>query len=98
MTITKDDLLRAAIACDQLGAVDLGARLREAAEGCGWIPVGERLPENKKIVIAYQEDGGYMFIGYYRADVQDWRHSDYAQEEIRNVSHWMPPPAAPEVK
>lgn len=29
---SKDDLIRAAIACDQLGAVDLGARLRASAE------------------------------------------------------------------
>ena len=36
--MTKDDLLRAAIACDQLGAVDLGARLREAAENCVVVP------------------------------------------------------------
>ena len=35
----KDDLLRAAIACDQLGAVDLGARLRKAAEKCVMVPM-----------------------------------------------------------
>lgn len=36
--LSKEDLLRAAIACDQLGAVDLAARLRAAAEGCVCVP------------------------------------------------------------
>ena len=32
--VSKDDLLRAAIACEQIWAMDLGERLRAAAEGC----------------------------------------------------------------
>ena len=31
--LSKDDLIRAAIACEQIWAMDLGERLREAAEG-----------------------------------------------------------------
>ena len=36
--LTKDDLMRAAIACDQLGAGTLAERLREAADKCVCVP------------------------------------------------------------
>lgn len=58
-----------------------------------WISVKDRLPEPHTDVLIWGHYGA--FIGWYSHTRQMWRSDDYG--EIRDVTHWMPLPDAPEV-
>lgn len=58
-----------------------------------WISVKDRLPEPHTDTLICGRYGA--FIGWYSHTRQMWRSDDYG--EIRDVTHWMPLPDAPEV-
>lgn len=58
-----------------------------------WINVKDKLPEPHTDVLIWGRYG--TFIGWYSHTRQMWRSDDYG--EIRDVTHWMPLPDAPEV-
>ncbi|AKL09395.1 hypothetical protein AB184_30815 [Klebsiella oxytoca] len=71
-----------------------------AQDGCspaqnqGWIPVGERMPEDRTQVILWDAEIGEVTSGHYSHKTQTFYHCGDA---IRNeITHWMPPPAAPQ--
>jgi hypothetical protein len=85
--IWEDD---AKVICDALNA----------AERFRWIPVSERLPEDRVRVLTCGEDpvdGGFMLIGYREPESKfgpaHWHLPCFA--EFGPVSHWMPLPSPP---
>lgn len=64
----------------------------------GWIPVSERLPEEGVLVLGYI--GGEYWVMQCVPDSSGnmyWRDlCDYDRHDIREVTHWMPLPEAPE--
>ena len=70
-----------------------------------WIPVTERLPENKEhdwVLAQVVEDNGYMHIPKvmeYRQSKNDWFEETYGWLSEHNgaftVTHWMPMPELP---
>ena len=71
-----------------------------------WIPVTERLPDNKEhdwVLAQVVEDNGFMHIPNvmeYRQQRNDWLDETYGWLSEHNgaftVTHWMPLPEAPE--
>ena len=60
----------------------------------GWIPVSERMPEDRMSVILWDAEIGEVTSGHYSHKTQTFYHCGDA---IRNeITHWMPPPAAPQ--
>lgn len=64
-----------------------------------WIPVTERLPENKQTVLAIRKDGS-MFIGYYLTYIDTgrwhiWTARNSTKQITQIVTHWMPLPEPP---
>ncbi|MDK2553075.1 DUF551 domain-containing protein [Citrobacter youngae] len=63
----------------------------------GWIPVSERMPNDKDFVWCYGYVSGWTesdgFEAYYDATRNKWWTID--DETVRKVTHWMPLPAAP---
>ena len=78
---------------------ELRARVQE------WIPVTERLPDNKEhdwVLAQIVEDNGYMHIPKvmeYRQSKNDWFEETYGWLSDHNgaftVTHWMPLPEPP---
>jgi hypothetical protein len=64
----------------------------------GWIPVSERMPNDKDFVWCYGYVSGWTesdgFEAYYNATRNKWWTVD--DETVRKVTHWMPLPAAPQ--
>ena len=70
-----------------------------------WIPVTERLPDNKEhdwVLAQVVEDNGYMHIPKvmeYRKALNDWYEETYGWLSKHNgafsVTHWMPLPEPP---
>ena len=71
-----------------------------------WIPVAERLPDNKEhdwVLAQVVEDNGFMHIPKvmeYRQQKNDWFEETYGWLSEHNgaftVTHWMPMPDPPE--
>ncbi|WP_407211019.1 DUF551 domain-containing protein [Citrobacter portucalensis] len=63
-----------------------------------WIPVSERMPNDKDFVWCYGYVSGWTesdgFEAYYDATRNKWWTID--DETVRKVTHWMPLPAAPQ--
>ncbi|WP_367168880.1 DUF551 domain-containing protein [Escherichia coli] len=78
-------------------------RFQEAVSGNspviqdGWIPVSERMPNDKDFVWCWGYVSGWTesdgFEAYYDATRNKWWTID--DETVRKVTHWMPLPAAP---
>ena len=64
----------------------------------GWIPVSERMPNDKDFVWCYGYVSGWTesdgFEAYYDATRNKWWTVD--DETVRKITHWMPLPAAPQ--
>ncbi|STR70950.1 Eaa1 [Raoultella ornithinolytica] len=59
-----------------------------------WIPVSERMPEDRTQVILWDAEIGEVTSGHYSHKTHTFYHcGDAIQNEI---THWMPPPAAPQ--
>ncbi|HBX9794438.1 TPA: DUF551 domain-containing protein [Klebsiella pneumoniae] len=59
-----------------------------------WIPVSERMPEDRTQVILWDAEIGEVTSGHYSHKTQTFYHcGDAIQNEI---THWMPPPCAPQ--
>ena len=68
---------------------ELRARIAELEAERRWIPVGERLPEEKQSVLALDRTG----TAYH------WEYSKCLSNIfVGNYTHWMPLPEPPEVK
>ncbi|EPJ6242483.1 DUF551 domain-containing protein [Klebsiella pneumoniae] len=59
-----------------------------------WIPVSERMPEDRTQVILWDAEIGEVTSGHYSHKTQTFYHcGDAIQNEI---THWMLPPSAPQ--
>lgn len=93
---------------DRTGAgvwFDLPFRLRSAANAQSpgsepatvpgkWIPVSERMPEDRISVILWDAEIGEVTSGHYSHKTQTFYHCGDAIEN--EITHWMPPPCAPQ--
>ncbi|HBX3769296.1 TPA: DUF551 domain-containing protein [Klebsiella pneumoniae subsp. pneumoniae] len=59
-----------------------------------WIPVSERMPEDRISVILWDAEIGEVTSGHYSHKTQTFYHCGDAIEN--EITHWMPPPAAPQ--
>lgn len=59
-----------------------------------WIPVSERMPEDRKQVILWDAEIGEVTSGHYSHKTQTFYHCGDAIEN--EITHWMPPPCAPQ--
>ncbi|HDU3743765.1 TPA: DUF551 domain-containing protein [Klebsiella pneumoniae subsp. pneumoniae] len=59
-----------------------------------WIPVSERIPEDRKQVILWDAEIGEVTSGHYSHKTQTFYHCGDAIEN--ETTHWMPPPCAPQ--
>ncbi|MDZ3173511.1 DUF551 domain-containing protein [Klebsiella pneumoniae] len=59
-----------------------------------WIPVSERIPEDRKQVILWDAEIGEVTSGHYSHKTQTFYHCGDAIEN--EITHWMPLPAAPQ--
>ncbi|MFU0664796.1 DUF551 domain-containing protein [Klebsiella pneumoniae] len=59
-----------------------------------WIPVSERIPEDRKQVILWDAEIGEVTSGHYNHKTQTFYHCGDAIEN--EITHWMPPPCAPQ--
>ena len=57
-----------------------------------WIPVSERMPEDRKQVILWDAEIGEVTSGHYSHKTQTFYHCGDAIEN--EITHWMPPPCA----
>lgn len=69
------------------------AALREQA---GWIPVSEKLPENKKAVLIWCPMYKNIYTAYLDPSDNTWQHFGSHLHSCSNVTHWMPLPAPPQ--
>ena len=69
-----------------------------------WIPVTERLPEDREMVIGYTPCDGFMFVGYHVTSIYHDRDFSYwnivtamrsTRKMMKKVTHWMPLPEPP---
>lgn len=74
----------------------LELQLAEAKARLAWIPVGERLPEEKQRILS--TDGKEFYLDYYAR----WEGKDnppcFCYGLSWAVTHWMPLPQMPEVQ
>ena len=75
------------------------ARIAELEEKQRWIPVSERLPENRATVLAAFENREILTATYYKhhegfGGVENYWHIEGWHSG--NVTHWMPLPPNPE--
>ena len=59
-----------------------------------WIPVSERIPEDRTQVILWDAEIGEVTSGHYSHKTQTFYHCGDAIEN--EITHWMPPPCAPQ--
>ncbi|OVU66862.1 hypothetical protein BME10_26980 [Klebsiella pneumoniae] len=59
-----------------------------------WIPVSERMPEDRAQVILWDAEIGEVTSGHYSHKTQTFYHCGDAIEN--EITHWMPLPAAPQ--
>lgn len=59
-----------------------------------WIPVSERVPEDRISVILWDAEIGEVTSGHYSHKTQTFYHCGDAIEN--EITHWMPPPCAPQ--
>ncbi|ELN4140456.1 DUF551 domain-containing protein [Klebsiella pneumoniae] len=59
-----------------------------------WIPVSERIPEDRKQVILWDAEIGEVTSGHYSHKTHTFYHCGDAIEN--EITHWMAPPAAPQ--
>ncbi|HGS6124810.1 TPA: DUF551 domain-containing protein [Klebsiella pneumoniae] len=59
-----------------------------------WIPVSERMPEDRTQVILWDAEIGEVTSGHYSHKTQTFYHCGDAIEN--EITHWMPPPSAPQ--
>lgn len=94
----RDEII-AARACAEMMLQGTGQRLAESmAERVingqqPWIPVSERLPPDRTVVLAWQ--GKRVVFGYARDG--EWIDTLYGWMIPNGPSHWMPLPEPPEV-
>lgn len=69
-----------------------------------WIPVTDRLPEDREMVLCFTPVDGFMFVGFYFSykwgsnTVSKWRiitAMRSTKDITKKVTHWMPLPKAP---
>ena len=82
-----------------------GCKYLETGEEQRWIPVAERLPNNKQddwVLAQITENNGYMWIPKvveYREVKNDWYYEELGwlkdHKGLFAVTHWMPLPKAP---
>ncbi|ENQ6392669.1 Eaa1 [Raoultella planticola] len=60
----------------------------------GWIPLSERMPEDRISVILWDAEIGEVTSGHYSHKTQTFYHCGDAIEN--EITHWMPPPCAPQ--
>lgn len=65
-----------------------------AAVPGAWIPVSERMPEDRISVILWDAEIGEVTSGHYSHKTQTFYHCGDAIEN--EITHWMPPPCAPQ--
>ena len=84
---------------EELEAAD--ARIAELEEAQRWIPVSERLPEDRVTILAAFNNREILTAKYYKyyegfGSVENyWRIEGW---HSGNVTHWMPLPQPPEVQ
>ncbi|HCA7158025.1 TPA: DUF551 domain-containing protein [Klebsiella pneumoniae] len=60
----------------------------------GWIPVSDRMPEDRTQVILWDAEIGEVTSGHYSHKTHTFYHCG---DDIENeITHWMAPPAAPQ--
>lgn len=64
------------------------------AQNQGWIPVSERMPEDRISVILWDAEIGEVTSGHYSHKTQTFYNCGDAIEN--EITHWMPPPCAPQ--
>ncbi len=85
-----DDACRAAM----LAAAPQSPGSEPATVPGKWIPVSERIPEDRKQVILWDAEIGEVTSGHYSHKTQTFYHCGDAIEN--EITHWMPTPAAPQ--
>lgn len=69
-----------------------------------WIPVTERLPDDREMVIGFTPCDGFMFVGYHVTFIYHDRDFSYwnivtamrsTRKMTKKVTHWMPLPEPP---
>lgn len=60
----------------------------------GWIPVSEQMPEDRTQVILWDAEIGEVTSGHYSHKTQTFYH--YGDAIENEITHWMPPPCAPQ--
>ncbi|MHA9036823.1 DUF551 domain-containing protein [Klebsiella pneumoniae] len=60
----------------------------------GWIPVSDRMPEDRTQVILWDAEIGEVTSGHYSHKTQNFYHCGDAIEN--EITHWMSPPCAPQ--
>lgn len=92
----NDRLLKVISACRaaMLAAAPQSPGSEPATVPGKWIPVSERMPEDRISVILWDAEIGEVTSGHYSHKTQTFYHCGDA---IGNeITHWMPPPAAPQ--
>ena len=69
-----------------------------------WISVDDRLPDNTDMVLIWYSKAGWddrarykpgVYLGYYIADICEFRPLGSSGDFIDDISHWMPLPPPP---
>ena len=93
-------------------ALDCVARMAVVEEACrmgaaalrerhAWIPVTERLPEDRSdvLVVAYWHERWGVYMGWCAHERAEWSvHIGIGDRSNVAVTHWMPLPEPPEVE
>ena len=60
-----------------------------------WISVKERLPNNKEIVIAINEEGEMAICKFEKTEWEYFFMLNMTSYQLKKVTHWMPLPEMP---
>ncbi|VGB68556.1 Eaa1 [Klebsiella pneumoniae] len=92
----NDRLLKVISACRaaMLAAAPQSPGSEPATVPGKWIPVSERMPEDRKQVILWDAEIGEVTSGHYSHKKHTFYHCGDAIEN--EITHWMPTPAAPQ--
>ena len=79
---------------DESGILD---ELQMYEQPVGWIPVTERLPEDRQSVLVHRDDGGIFIFEYFTTSPTDecWIDDHLNVYSAYCVTHWMPLPEPP---